>query len=159
MHNYVEVSEKDAFVKGRIANRKHLAQPNVFEDIAQEAISVCRQSLSSAAEIIAAKPTSSTTHGNLFLVRHLLILKEMTASVDLVRRDRTNQVDVGMIAALSTLLANALYMVGAGGLLGINPRRVTNVTDAKAVSDGSTKRLRSASSDSILTIVRMSIAS
>lgn len=116
-------------------------EPNVFEDIAQEAISVCRQSLSSAAEIIAAKPTSSTTHGNLFLVRHLLILKEMTASVDLVRRDRTNQVDVGMIAALSTLLANALYMVGAGGLLGINPRRVTNVMDAKADVDRELKRV------------------
>lgn len=115
-------------------------EPNVFEDIAQEAISVCRRSLSSASEILAAK-TSSATHGNLFLVRHLLILKEMTASVDLVRRDRTNQLDIGMIAALSTLLANALYMVGAGGLLGISPRRNDNVTDAKADVDRELKRV------------------
>jgi len=100
---------------------------------------VCRKSLSAAAQKLSAKTTS--THGHLFLVRHLLILKEMTASVDLVKRDRSDSREIGMIAALSTLLANALYMVGAGGLLGFNPRHAANVTDAKADVDRELKRV------------------
>jgi hypothetical protein len=75
-------------------------QPAIFEDIAQEAINICRQSLVSAADMIKgvktnATPqgpapsyaTSKTLDGELFLVRHLLILKEVTQNLDLVGRD------------------------------------------------------------------------
>jgi len=79
-------------------------QPAIFEDIAQEAISICRQSLVSAADMIKGAKTnvtsqeagspfaaSKTLDGELFLVRHLLILKEMTQNLDLVSRDDTSR--------------------------------------------------------------------
>lgn len=75
-------------------------QPAIFEDIAQEAINICRQSLVLAAEMIkgvktnvisqapgSSYVTSKTLDGELFLVRHLLILKEVTQNLDLVGRD------------------------------------------------------------------------
>lgn len=45
----------------------------------------CRRSLSSASDQLGQKPDKSVD-GQLFLVRHLLILKEMTAGLDLGRR-------------------------------------------------------------------------
>lgn len=57
-------------------------QPAIFEDIAQEAISLCRQSLQAAADQISTK--QSKADGGLFVVRHLLILKEMLGSVEMV---------------------------------------------------------------------------
>lgn len=65
------------------------AQPPIFEDIAQEAINICKQSLVSAADTIKGVKTntSKTLDGELFLVRHLLILKEVTQNLDLVSRD------------------------------------------------------------------------
>ena len=79
-------------------------QPAIFEDIAQEAINICRQSLVSAADTIKGVKTnvisqgqgspyvtSKTLDGELFLVRHLLILKEMTQNLDLVSRDDTSR--------------------------------------------------------------------
>jgi len=80
------------------------AQPAIFEDIAQEAINICRQSLISAADMIkgvkanvisqgpgSPHATSETLDGELFLVRHLLILKEVTQNLDLVSRDDTSR--------------------------------------------------------------------
>lgn len=78
----------------------------MFDDLAQEAVITCRQSLSAASDILAVKtpsgdkdqktagdkPAASSTtadnlvNGRLFLVRHLLILKEMTAGLNLGRR-------------------------------------------------------------------------
>jgi len=79
-------------------------QPAIFEDIAQEAINICKQSLVSAADAIkgvktnvisqgpgSSYTTSKTLDGELFLVRHLLILKEMTQNLDLVGRDDTSR--------------------------------------------------------------------
>ena len=59
----------------------------VFEDLAQEAVVTCRKSLTSASDILAAKKEKSMD-ARLFLVRHLLILKEMTAGLELGGRDR-----------------------------------------------------------------------
>jgi hypothetical protein len=77
-------------------------QPAIFEDIAQEAVNICRQSLVSAAEImkggkstVSSTPNVSTNFGGrrldgeLFLVRHLLILKEMIQNLDFVNRENT----------------------------------------------------------------------
>jgi conserved oligomeric Golgi complex subunit 3 len=52
--------------------------------LAQEAISVCRQSLLAASELIKSR---SQLDGLLFLVRHLLILKEITRSLDIVQKE------------------------------------------------------------------------
>jgi hypothetical protein len=59
-------------------------QPAIFEDIAQEALHLCRTALSSGAEVLAARTTR--LDGALFAVRHLLVLKELAAGLDLAQR-------------------------------------------------------------------------
>lgn len=61
---------------------RDFVKPAIFEDIAQEAINFCRQSLVSAADLIAQR-TGNGLDGRLFLVRHLLILKEVGKNLDL----------------------------------------------------------------------------
>lgn len=66
----------------------HREQPAIFDELAQEAIKYCLQTLLSAAETLKSKnPPTSVYDGHLFLLRHLLILKEMTQNLDLVHRD------------------------------------------------------------------------
>lgn len=65
-----------------------LPQTAIFEDFAGEAVTLCRKSLSTAAVQLAARPTSTKMDGQLFLIRHLLLLKEMVRSVDLVQIER-----------------------------------------------------------------------
>jgi hypothetical protein len=60
----------------------------VFDDLAQEALTTCRRSLTHGSELLGTKKDKAID-GRLFLVRHLLILKEMTAGLQLGRRDRT----------------------------------------------------------------------
>jgi hypothetical protein len=52
-------------------------QTTVFEDLAQEAVSICKQSLVTASENISMN--HSKWDGQLFLIKHLLILKEQLA--------------------------------------------------------------------------------
>ena len=89
-------------------------QPAIFEDIAQEAINICRHSLVSAADAIKgvktnvgsqgpeqSYATSKTFDGELFLVRHLLILKEVTQNLDLVSRDNASRtVDLSAVTGV-----------------------------------------------------------
>lgn len=56
-----------------------------FQEIAHEAISACRKSLGEAATVLAQLPDHKPLDGQLFLIRHLLILKEMTANVESAR--------------------------------------------------------------------------
>lgn len=44
-----------------------------------------------ASDLIVARQEASKADGQLFLVRHLLILKEMTASVEMIRKDRAKE--------------------------------------------------------------------
>ncbi|KAF8342284.1 Sec34-like family-domain-containing protein [Cantharellus anzutake] len=57
--------------------------PAIFEDMAGEAIGACRHSLFSASQLVAAQ--SSELDAQLFLIRHLMILKEMTSVLDAER--------------------------------------------------------------------------
>ncbi|KAF8072123.1 Sec34-like family-domain-containing protein [Lyophyllum atratum] len=59
-------------------------KPAIFEDIAQEAISLCRQSLVAATELMRVK---APLDAQLFLARHLLLLKEVTQNLDLAQRE------------------------------------------------------------------------
>lgn len=54
-------------------------KPAIFEDIAQEAVSLCRQSLIVASEQVRSSKTA--LDAQLFLARHLLILKEMAKNL------------------------------------------------------------------------------
>lgn len=72
------------------------SQDAIFEDFAGEAVALCRKSLVDASAQIAAQPSAvegqtaqdKEADGTLFLVRHLLLLKEMVRSVDLVHVER-----------------------------------------------------------------------
>ena len=75
-------------------------QTAVFDDLAQEALTTCRRSLTHGSELLGTKKDKAID-GRLFLVRHLLILKEMTAGLQLGRRDRTK--DWAGITGMSSL--------------------------------------------------------
>ncbi|WVR00004.1 hypothetical protein IAU59_007146 [Kwoniella sp. CBS 9459] len=81
----------------------------VFEDLAQEAIPTCRRSLSGASDLLGAKKDKQID-GKLFLIRHLLILKEMTAGLELGRSRRRDWSGIGDF--LKSLLDNAGTLLG-----------------------------------------------
>ncbi|KAI0694271.1 Sec34-domain-containing protein [Cytidiella melzeri] len=97
-------------------------KPAIFDDIAQEAVSLCKQSLVAAADALKAKSAPTVTlDGQLFLVRHILILKEMTQNLDFASSTKDNDVferiDLGgvtetlasMLGRTTSLLPNALF--------------------------------------------------
>ncbi|KIJ49534.1 hypothetical protein M422DRAFT_160832 [Sphaerobolus stellatus SS14] len=97
---------------------------NVFEDIAHEAIGLCRYSLKNAAEDISTKqPPESRFDGLLFLVRHLLILKDMTVSLALKDRAAFERAP-GMcfcsfeLDALASVIRGTSAFLGTTGLFG-----------------------------------------
>lgn len=98
-------------------------------NVAQDTVVACRRSLSSAAELIGAK---SAADGQLFLVRQLLVLKEMTAGLDFGRASRERQWE-GMGDFLRSLLENATSILGYGG------RAPRVEPDAKADLDAALK--------------------
>lgn len=98
-------------------------------DLAQEAVLTCRRSLSSAADVIGAKKDKGVD-GRLFLVRHLLILKEMTAGLDLGRASRHRDWH-GVTDFLRGLLENVSSLVGYGRSASV---RGDFAPDAKTVS-------------------------
>ena len=63
----------------------------IFEDIAQEAVGLCRQSLVSASEAI--KLHRNALDAQLFLIRHLLILKDLVHKLDLVQKEAQKAVE------------------------------------------------------------------
>ncbi|ORY51273.1 Sec34-domain-containing protein [Rhizoclosmatium globosum] len=73
----------------------------IFEDLAQEAIDLCRKSMIGAAEVIAAKNTR--LDGQFFLIKNLLMLREQIAPFDsnFVRKE-----DVIDFSRISDALAN-----------------------------------------------------
>lgn len=59
----------------------HCLEPAVFTGLAQEAVEFCSISIQNASKIITKK--SSPTDGQLFLIKHLLILREQIAPFDI----------------------------------------------------------------------------
>jgi hypothetical protein len=64
------------------------SQPAIFQDISQEAISLCRLSILSAADLIQARPEAIEVDSHLFVIRHLLALKEITGAVENATTDQ-----------------------------------------------------------------------
>jgi len=81
-------------------------QTAVFDDLAQDALITCRRSLTHGAELLGTKKDKATD-GRLFLVRHLLILKEMTLGLQLGKRDRTKDW-AGITGKWSVLLSETV---------------------------------------------------
>ncbi|KAG5642052.1 hypothetical protein DXG03_003723 [Asterophora parasitica] len=117
----------------------------IFEDIAQEAISLCRQSLVAAADVMRVK---APLDAQLFLVRHLLLLKEITQNLDLAQREGqasgsgSGTADAGgvtdtlalMLSKTTSLLPDALF-----ASLGM-PRAEETITEAKHGIDHELRR-------------------
>ncbi|XP_021894394.1 conserved oligomeric Golgi complex subunit 3 isoform X2 [Carica papaya] len=59
----------------------HCLEPGVFTGLAQEAVEVCSDSIQKASKLIAKR--SSPMDGQLFLIKHLLILREQIAPFDI----------------------------------------------------------------------------
>ncbi|KAJ7057953.1 Sec34-like family-domain-containing protein [Mycena amicta] len=142
---------------------RDFVNPAIFEDIAQEAVTLCRQSLVLAADMIKQRPTaindskpaapplppllSNTLDGDLFLVRHLLILKEITHNLDLRLGHADGPEDVhqylygvgdtlaSMLNRTTSLLPGALF-----ASLGM-PRTDEGIRDAKHGIDHDLKRV------------------
>lgn len=88
LNTYVNVRSLLPLPAAPNADLVAIPQNAIFEDFAGEAVTLCRQSLSIAAVQVAARSPEAKTDGQLFLIRHLLLLKEMIRSVDLVQIER-----------------------------------------------------------------------
>ncbi|GLB40619.1 putative sec34-like family protein [Lyophyllum shimeji] len=118
-------------------------KPAIFEDIAQEAINLCRQSLVAAAEVMRVK---TPLDAQLFLARHLLLLKEITQNLDLAQREGeaggsgaaesggVTDTLASMLSKTTSLLPDALF-----ASLGM-PRTDESITDAKHGIDHELRR-------------------
>lgn len=135
------------------------SQSAIFQDFAGEAVHLCRQSLDIAAQKIVARPGASKLDGQLFVIRHLLIMKEMVRSMDLVQIERSMDFSnmtgerewargkymsycrladalASLLRNTSTLLSpNALYQLASKGI----PTFAETMRDAKRDLDSSLK--------------------
>lgn len=118
-------------------------KPVIFEDIAQEAVSLCRQSLVAAGDMLRKRnPPTSHLDAQLFLVRHLLILKEITQNLDLVQKDVDPSINftsvtdtlASMLSRTTSLLPDALFAT-----LGM-PRSEDTIREAKHGIDHELRR-------------------
>ena len=103
---------------------------------------MCRQSLSIASERLATAPKASRLDAQLFVIRHLLILKEMVRSIDLVSVQQG--VDLSSMTDLLTSVLrntgslfnpNSLFQLASNGI----PVFTETMRDAKRELDQSLK--------------------
>ncbi|MBW0475108.1 hypothetical protein O181_014823 [Austropuccinia psidii MF-1] len=119
----------------------------IFEDFAGEAVGICSQSIVSAAALInpvSNQSSSSSTSTNavdhqLFIIRHLLILKEMIRTLDILQVDRA--VDLGPITDVLKDLLNP----STTGLLLFRPTDLIQRLSNRAIRDFSQKTIDSKS--------------
>ncbi|KAH8549971.1 Sec34-like family-domain-containing protein [Umbelopsis sp. PMI_123] len=116
----------------------------VFEDLAQEAVSICKQSLAIASENVSMN--HSKLDGQLFLIKHLLILKEQLApfEANLVHAGKEldfSHVNVALSAfakgRTSIFNPNALFDIAQSGI----PRVVEISIDSRREIDRELKRI------------------
>ncbi|KAI0309583.1 hypothetical protein OF83DRAFT_1179458 [Amylostereum chailletii] len=112
-------------------------QPAIFDDLAQEAINLCRQSLSAAAEQLAAR---NALDGALFLVRHLLILKDMTRTLALVVRSSAEPPPLAAPDTLAGMLARTTALLPSSLAESLGMARADDVADAKHGIDADLER-------------------
>ncbi|GAA5941713.1 hypothetical protein JCM1841_005161 [Sporobolomyces salmonicolor] len=141
MRNWFPTLRRTVWVLARLNNYVDNA---IFEDFAGEAVTLCRQSLlAAAAQITARADPVSKLDGQLFLVRHLLLLKETVRSVDLVQIERAADFS-SVTDALSNMLRNStaifnpstLFEMASKGL----PSFAETMTDAKMDLDAALRK-------------------
>ncbi|KAF8965587.1 Sec34-like family-domain-containing protein [Flammula alnicola] len=98
-----------------LAQLHDFVKPAIFEDIAQEALSYCRSSLVAASDLIRTRNAPAThLDGSLFLVRHLVILKEVIGSLEELKlRDEVSSSGLetltNMLSKTTSLLPEGLF--------------------------------------------------
>ncbi|EJD52335.1 cis-golgi transport vesicle tethering complex subunit [Auricularia subglabra TFB-10046 SS5] len=121
-----------------LAQLHDFASPAIFEDIAQEAVTLCRESLFTAVDTLAAKVSSATiVDVFLFLIRHLLLLKETIATLDFASQGDSGPEPPATTDTLGNLLRATSSLFSPSGLLStlVMPRTVESIADAKAGVD------------------------
>ncbi|KAG2074742.1 Sec34-domain-containing protein [Suillus decipiens] len=117
-------------------------KPAIFEDIAHEAVSLCRQSLVTSSNLVEQRSSTNVLDGQLFLVRHLLILKEVANNLDYTPKDAEPKSDIGgmtdtlasVLSRTTALLPDALF-----ASLGM-PRGHDTLSDSRHDIDQDLKR-------------------
>lgn len=90
------------------------SEPAIFDEIARDAVNLCLQSLISAAQTLKSKlPSESTLDVYLFLVRHLLILKEMTQNLDLENKSTDRPIDLSGVTGTFTPSRGAMRLTSS----------------------------------------------
>ncbi|KAF7289949.1 RRM domain-containing protein [Mycena indigotica] len=157
---------------------RDFVNPAIFEDIAQEAVTLCRQSLVLAADMIKQRPTSEKTNshdkstqvpplppvlvgtldGDLFLVRHLLVLKEITHNLDLrLGHFDAGEQDIdrylyGVGDTLAAILNRTSSLLPGAILASLGmPRTDEGIRDAKQASPGIDHDLKRVCEEIIIT--------
>jgi len=100
-----------------LSQLRDFVKPAIFEDIAQEALEVCRLSLVSGADLIRTQP-GKALDGHLFLVRHLLIMKEVLSSLELDLRGRDDEPDVVSAKVKTPTTSRTLEFGGISATVG-----------------------------------------
>ena len=70
-----------------------VVEPGVFEDLALTSVQAAGASLQNAAQYLQKRGVDGTLHGDLFLIQHLLILREQLSPFDLELRSVERQLD------------------------------------------------------------------
>ncbi|GAA5929054.1 Golgi transport complex subunit COG3 [Sporobolomyces koalae] len=128
----------------------------IFEDFAGEAVTVCQQSLLNAASLITAQQAATSEKSapaapfaqskqldaQLFLIRHLLLLKETVRSVDLVHIERAADFS-SVTDMLSSVLRNTSAIFNPAALFELASKGMPNfaetMVDAKTDLDTALK--------------------
>ncbi|KAI7868135.1 Sec34-like family-domain-containing protein [Spinellus fusiger] len=119
-------------------------QTGVFEDLAQEAVSLCSESLRKACETITIN--KSRLDGQLFLIKHLLVLKEQLAPFEANLVHAGKALDFSSVAdTLNSFQRNRLLVFNPNALIGLAqsgmPRVVEISLDSRRDVDLELKRV------------------
>ncbi|KAF9098976.1 Golgi transport complex subunit 3 [Mortierella sp. AD031] len=114
-------------------------EQTIFDDLSQEALSKCLASLTQASATI--KETKEVVDGHLFLIKHLLILKEQIAPFEGNFVHSTKEVDFSrMTDAITTLFRDRTNLLSFGSWFGavsqtITPTLIDSHLDARQEID------------------------
>ncbi|CAI5737600.1 unnamed protein product [Peronospora destructor] len=112
----------------------HYVKMEIFEELAQDAIQICAASLKMASAEITA--TQGGLHGSLFLVKHLLTLREQITPFEIQFAQTSKALDFTSSAeAMNELLADTTTLFrfsGPNGIVGLFVRGIPHVQETTA---------------------------
>ncbi|KAJ3389292.1 Golgi transport complex subunit 3 [Lobulomyces angularis] len=128
----------------------------IFEDISQEAVEICRNSLLSASNIISKK--QSKLDGQLFLIKNLLMLREQISKFDTNFLRKEDSLDLSgiqdVIASLVNSKWSSLMTLGKNIISSVTPKVIYTYSDSKQAVD---KELKAVCEDLILENAKSSL--